>query len=279
MSKLEFQDVVSSVKSIPAISPIFTDLINSINNDNTDIDSIAKKISCDQALTVKILSLANSSFYGMSHQVASIHDAITILGFNNIRMMIATSVIIDIFKNNDDSDYFGGFWRHSIGTAICAHEIAMTKHIKTDYAFIGGLIHDIGKLVLATQYSEQYQATLKYQAEHECDSHTAERTLLGIDHCEIGTELGKHWHFPEPLCAVISGHHRQAANQTHPIVAVIHLADIIVTGLDISNNDFARVPEINPTLWEQIQLDDQDCQQIFDSTIKKFTEIEKILLP
>ncbi len=280
MKHINLKDVLSHVEELPALSSIFTELLNSIDQEYIDIESIAKKISLDQVLTVKTLRLANSSFYGMQNKVSSIHEAILILGFSNIRAMIATSAIIGNFFNGKKKQhhYFPTFWRHSIGTAICANEIANIIGSQKEYAFIAGLIHDIGKLILATQYPEEYEQVMQYQIANSCDSLTAEQQILGIDHGEIGHAVARHWKFPEVMQLVTYEHHPQTGQVMSDLAGLVHLADIIAIGLNLSNDENAVVPVISAAVWEKIQLNDTDCQRICINTYKKFTDIVPILL-
>ncbi|PRC93362.1 HDOD domain-containing protein [Solimicrobium silvestre] len=279
MKNIDPNEISNSVQKLPALSAIVVELLSSIDQENIDIDDIAKKISYDHVLTIKTLRLANSSFYGMQHKISSVHEAIVILGFRNVRMLIATSAITSSFSATELQNFsFPSFWRHSIGTAVCAKEIAAHIGSNQEYAFIAGLIHDIGKLVLATQYSGQYEKTLEYQELHNCDPLIAERETLGTDHSAIGTIVAKHWKFPEEMQLAVSQHHPEEGEQVVHLAGVIHLANIFALALDFSNDERAVVPKISPFVWDNIKLDEQACNQIFVSSAKKFEEIAQILI-
>ena len=278
MEKIDRADLSSNVQKLPAMSTVVTELLTTIDQQDVDVDAIAKKISHDQALTVKTLRLANSSFYGMQHKVSSIHGAITILGFRNVRMLIATSAITASFNPIKIPHFsFTSFWQHSIGTAICAREIAIHTCRNPEFAFIAGLIHDIGKLVLVTYYPKQYECALEYQVLHHCDPEDAEREILGLDHNEIGRVILQHWKFPEEMQIAVSEQNFSNDMSVNQLSGIVHLADIFSLALDFANDENAVVPKISPQVWDQLRLDEESCSKIFSESQNKFNEISQIL--
>jgi putative nucleotidyltransferase with HDIG domain len=286
---IDSDEIVRHVQKLPVLSSVVTELLTSMDQEDVDVDSIAQKIAFDQVLTVKTLRLANSSFYGMQHKISSVSEAISIIGFRNVRMMIASSAITGSFKSSKIKHFnFSSFWQHSIGTAVCAREIAAHIGSNQEYAFITGLIHDIGKLVLVTHYAEQYEKALEYQISHGCDSLSAEREILGTDHSEISKAVVKYWKFPEEMQLAVAKQHLLevehadgAASETgpvHQLAGVVHLADIFSIALDFAGDEYAVVPKISATVWEKMQLDEATCNRIFSNAEKKFEEISQILI-
>jgi len=138
VQKINQSDIADRVHNLPTLAPVVTELLAVIDQDDIDLDAVAKKIACDQALTVKTLRLANSSFYGMQHKVASIREAINVLGFKNVRMMIASSAITGSFAPVKLEHFsFTSFWRQSVGTAVCAKEIAVHRRPDPRYRQAG----------------------------------------------------------------------------------------------------------------------------------------------
>jgi len=278
MDKIDRADLSSQVQKLPAMSTVVTELLTTIDQEDVDTGAIAEKISHDQALTVKTLRLANSSFYGMQHKISSIHEAINILGFKNVRMLIATSAITASFNPTKMKHFsFSSFWQHSVGTAICAREIALYTGRNPEFAFVAGLIHDIGKLVLVTHYPQQYADALEYQLLHHCDPEIAEREILGMDHCEIGQAVLKHWKFPEEMQTAVSELYCSDDRTVQQLSGIIHLADIFSLALDFSRDDTAVVPKISPRVWNRLRLDEAGCSKIFRAAENKFNEISQIL--
>ena len=278
MKKIDKAELRVNVQKLPALSSLVMELLTTMDQDNVDIDQIAKKIACDQALTVKTLRLANSSFYGMQHKISSIHEAIHILGFNSVRMLIATSAITASFTATKINHFsFTAFWQHSIGTAICAQELGKLSNCNPEFAFIAGLIHDIGKLVLVTHYPTQYERVLEYQRQHHCETKMAEQELLGVNHSEIGALVLQHWKFPDQMQTAVSEQYGDVDKSISHLSGIVHLANIFSLALDFSNDEHTIIPPISPTVWQQMKLDEPTCRTIFENAQHKFDEISQTL--
>ena len=278
MEKIDRSDLISHVQKLPAMSAVVTELLTTIDQQDIDVGAIAKKISHDQALTVKTLRLANSSFYGVQHKISSVHEAINILGFKNVRMLIATSAITASFNPTKIKHFsFSSFWKQSIGTAICAREIASHTGRDPEFAFVAGLIRDIGKLVLATHYPNQYEKALEFQAQQRCDPEVAELEILGLDHGEISQSVLQHWKFPQEMQTAVSEQYCNDDQTTNQLSGIIHLANIFSLALDFSNDDNAVVPKISPRVWNRLRLDETSCRKIFRESVNKFNEISHSL--
>jgi len=240
--------------------------------------SIARQIGRDQAITVKTLRLANSSFYGMQHKISNIGEAINVLGFKSVRMLVARSAITSSFCPKEAGHFnYGSFWQHSTGTAICAQEIARCVGASQEVAFIAGLIHDIGKLVLVTHYPQRYDGAVAYQIQNNCELVTAERNTMGMDHREISAAVVGHWNFPEKIVTAISMQHLDDDDPSYLLSGIIHLANAFAWGLDFSNEPLATVPVISQHVWRKLNLDEMQCHWIFSESLRKFDELSQNL--
>jgi putative nucleotidyltransferase with HDIG domain len=279
MNSVILSEILNRLQDLPTLSPIVNELLSSMNQENIDVDYIAKKISCDQTLTVKTLRLANSSFYGMQHKVSSIQEAIAILGFRNVRTLITSSSIASSFsKKNLKYFNYHSFWRHSIATAVCAKELARHSKTNQEFAFITGLIHDLGQLVLVSRYPELYEKTMEYQLQQHCDQLAAERATLGTDHCVIGKTLIRHWNFPEEMQIAVAHHHPEDAEIQNNLSAIVHMASIFSLALDLSRDEQVVIPKIANQAWTLLKLDERTCADIFAKTEQQFEEICEILI-
>ena len=144
MTALSTFDVVSTLRDLPALPAIVAELLGSLDRDDAGTKLLAEKLSHDQALTAKTLRLANSSFYGMQNKVTTIQQAIAILGFNSVRTLVVAASITGCFPMDGSGAFdFKAFWRHSVGTALCAKGLARHMSVNPDQAFMVGLLHDI----------------------------------------------------------------------------------------------------------------------------------------
>ncbi|MES2104449.1 MAG: HDOD domain-containing protein [Pseudomonadota bacterium] len=279
MNNILDADLIKKIHELPALSAVVTELLSSIDHEEVDVDSIATKISHDQALTAKTLRLANSSFYGMQHKINSIQEAIAILGFRSVRTLITTTAITGSFARGHTSRFnFQSFWRHSIATAVCAKQLASHVKANQDYAFTAGLLHDIGKLVLVTRYAEQYDQVMLQRAEQDSYILDAERAILTTDHAAVGKVLTAYWKFPEDMQNAVANHHNTDQANEGMLTAIVHIADILAHALDLSQDEAALVPAISSCAWDKLRLTQEISAKVFRETEKQFEEICQILI-
>lgn len=276
--RIQFDDVVRQIEDLPSLPAIVLELLESIEQEDVDINVLAKKVSQDQALTAKTLRFANSSFYGSPSKVTTIQQAIALLGVANVRNLITAAAISGSFPENQCVGFdFKAFWRHSIATAICAKLLARHLYVNADYAFTAGLLHDIGRLVLVTRFPEQYAAAIAYRAAHDCHMLEAEHEVLGIDHVIAGHALAVHWHFSEIMQQAIIGHHEPEQVGAGVLVSLIHVANSIVHALDLSEIEDDLVPPISLVAWNNLGLDEEIYQHVFRETVLQFEKLNQAM--
>lgn len=253
MTALALNDVVHNIRDLPSLPVVVLDVLRSFEQADTNTGMLADKVAKDQALAAKTLRLANSSFYGLQRKVTTIQQAITILGFDSVRTLITAAAVTDKFGGAKHGAVDSrAFWRHAIGTALCAKTLARQHGLNQDYAFISGLLHDIGKLVLVSRFPDQYAAVLAYRDEHDCFMADAERVVLGIDHAVVGRALAEHWKFPALMQKAIADHHAPQGSDMGDIPALVHIADAIAHALDLSGTDDDLVPVLDARAWAGI---------------------------
>ncbi|MNV72625.1 hypothetical protein D3C71_1657290 [compost metagenome] len=159
---------------------------------------------------------------------------------------------------------FDAFWRHSIATALTARTLAQRSHLDEDSAFTLGLLHDIGRLVLVSSYESEYARAIAYQVEHDCLMHVAERRHFGVDHADVGGVVAEHWHFAPEIVAAITDHHSPYAVSTRSLTDLLHVADNIAHGLDLSRKEDDMVPLLALDAWTRMALRGSDYVDVFD---------------
>lgn len=266
---VELTQVVQRLRDLPALPSVVLDLISSFGREDVDVTTLAEKMSRDQAMAAKILRLANSSFYGLPGRVKTVKQAIVVLGFDSARALAVASNVIDRFGGNArcpvDVAYF---WRHSIATALCARSLARHAGLDRDAAFIGGLLHDIGRLVLATGFPEQYARVIAECGRDDVGLGTAELRVLGVDHERAGQLLAETWKFPAPIVRAIGQHHAPAAADLADIPGVVHVANGLVHALD-PNGRMAQAAAANLGLLpEQLQAVCRETEGQFEEACR-----------
>ncbi|NHZ61615.1 HDOD domain-containing protein [Massilia genomosp. 1] len=272
-------DVVKRIRDLPSLSAVVVELLSSMDQEDIDVHVLGGKIALDQSLTAKTLRLANSSFYGMSSKVTTIHQAIAVLGFHSIRTLVTACAVTGSFPPNAAGGLnFQAFWRHSVATAVCAKLLAVHLKLNPDTAFTAGLLHDIGTLVLATRFPAEYAAMLAYRNEHDCYIIDAERAVIGIDHAAAGAALAAYWKFPADMQEAVAKHHQVDAGGKPTLALLVRAANIVATALDLTGEENDLAPPMSQALWVSLALSEADCAKLFRDTESTFVDMCKILV-
>jgi HD-like signal output (HDOD) protein len=270
MSQIALDDVVRRVHDLPSLPAVVAELLVSMEQDDVDLHYLAGRIALDQALTAKTLRLANSSFYGMPSKVTSIQQAMSVLGLHSVRTLVtACGVIGAVPPASGPALDFDAFWRHGIATAVWARALARHLRQSPDTAFTAGLLHNLGTLVLATRFPDEYAAVPAWRAEHEDASVAdAELAVFGVDHTQAGSALAAYWKFPPTIQDAIS--HQRDDNATGLALAV-GLAHLLAEPSDASAAQREQA-------WNTLAFDDEQRQQLSASCPLMVNDMCQILV-
>jgi putative nucleotidyltransferase with HDIG domain len=267
---LDREQLLVALRDLPPLPSVVFELIESLGRDELGADQFAARISHDQALAARTMRLANSAFYGRGGQVRSVAEAIGVLGLRMVRGVVVAAGIAGSFRRPADFDP-DIFWRHSIGSALCAQALAAEMQREDgELAFTTGLLHDIGRLALASACAPAYAAAERWRREHDCPAVDAERATLGFDHAEVGGLLAQQWNFAPEIVAAIAGHHAPAAAGHATLTSLSHVADAMVHALGLSGDPDEDVPALALPVWCAFGLDDAACARIFARTEAQF---------
>ena len=188
------------------------EVIRSVMSLTANLDAgtreLANAISTDPALTGKVLRLSNSPFYGRIRQVASLDEAIIILGFQTIRSLVVATSTATMFKSGKDKDLQDDLWRHSLAVAVASRIIAQRRHARwREEAFITGLMHDIAKPVLLQRFPDEYKPVIRAMRDGAHDELEVEREFLGFTHADLCVHILDHWNFPPDVTRAAGRHH------------------------------------------------------------------------
>jgi putative nucleotidyltransferase with HDIG domain len=202
---------LGSIENLPTVPLVLRQVQKVVQNPSSSMDQIAAVVAKDQALASRTIRLVNSAFYGMRERVTSISHAIVVLGLNTLNNLMIGLSVVKLFKN---SKFLGfdpeKFWEHSFGTALIARALAKDVCPKDgETAFISGLLHDMGRMVLDQNLHDEFSKSL-FQSRNEAKPlYECEKAVLGFDHADAGAWLGRKWGLPDALIAGIGYHHQQ----------------------------------------------------------------------
>jgi putative nucleotidyltransferase with HDIG domain len=278
MSAVDLAQVVKQLRDLPALPSVVLDLISSFGRDDVDVTTLAEKMSRDQALAAKILRLANSSFYGLPAKVRTVKQAIVVLGFDSARALAVASSVIENFGAGAQQIDMADFWRHSIATALGAKNLARRAGLDQDYAFVAGLLHDIGRLVLAISFPDEYAQVIEACVRDDTTVSEAELRVLGVDHQRAGQLLAETWRFPPLIQRAIGHHDAPSGPDLFDVPGVVHAANALVQALDLGGGPHAAVPRLIDATWEGLRITPEDLFAVCRETEGQFEEACQLLM-
>jgi putative nucleotidyltransferase with HDIG domain len=234
---MRLRDLKKFVTDLPTLPVIFQELFKCMQDPDVQVSELAEIIVRDQALTAKILKLVNSAFYGRAGQVTTINRAVVIMGFQTVRSAALAISVFDYFKDmRTDGRVFNlhGFWRHSIGVSCLAKQASiMLKKGEPEEAFVAGLLHDIGKLVMLRHFPADIEDLTQAAAEQHLTWRMGEKMLFPISHDSIADDLFRSWNFPASVVEAVAFHHQPEHACRHAeLASLIHLADFFSYHMD-----------------------------------------------
>ena len=274
-TKVDLRRRIEQVGELPTLPHVVQKLASMIGRPNVSAEEIGALIEKDQVLSAKVLRLANSPFYGFPSRIASVAHAVVVLGLSVVKGLTLCATAFDMMKNAGMND----LWRHSLGVAMTAHILGAKAGMKNpEEVFVGGLLHDIGKVVLYVKWpdvGQQITAATKDSARSRMDT---ERELFDVTHADVGGWLATAWHLPTSLREPILHHHLPSAAQEAKLqTAIVHVADVLVKGLACGNPGDDLVPPLSRQAWELVGLDAQSLAGCLAQATEEFQTIDDYL--
>lgn len=251
--------VVDGIVGLPTLPVVLDKTTYMLDDPDVSASDVGRVIVKDQSIASKVLRLVNSAFYGCQRQIGTISQAVVLLGFNVVKNIVLSVSVFETFSQDSIAEEFGKyrFWEHSIACGATARVISKHLGVKDpEEAFVGGLLHDIGKLVLEQFLTEEFLKVLQLVKEKDIPIFQAEEEVLEISHAQIGRFLAQKWNLPQPLEEAIAFHHNPTSAEVQlKLVSAVHLADAIVKGMGIGYSGDDLVPQINRRIWDGLKLD------------------------
>ncbi len=267
---LDIPALTRRITELPPLPQAVVEVMQALRRESLSAQRSIELIEMDQALAARTLRLANSAFYGAPGRVGSIGDAVRMLGLRTVSGVLTAAALHSSLKVDACEGFaFDNFWRHGIGTALTARALALRIAMDTDEAFLAGLMSDIGQLALAAFAPHPFSQALALAAQDDLPLCQAEQQVLGLTHPQVGALVIDHWRFPAEIISAVARHHDPAPPPTGQRVSLsglIHLADVMVHALDLSQEAHEAVPRLEPAVWQQLDLGEADLLAILAST-------------
>ena len=255
--RLHNQTLIPEQFEIPSLPQIYLQIREVIENPTSSFEEIGSIIKKDSGLSANLLRVANSVMYGSPKRIDSITRAVVRLGTKDINAIALSTTAISLFKGiPKDLINMQEFWKHSIACAVAAKSIATYLNIgNTERFFLGGMLHDVGKLILFKNMPDLSKQLLTHCRTQNKMYYAVEKEMLGLDHTDIAGTLLQKWNIPESIVQMIVYHHRpEDAKTSLNEVSIIHIADIFINGLQYGSSGTYFVPTLYPKAWESTGL-------------------------
>ena len=227
----KLQSLVTQIDRLPSIPELYLKLVKLLENPDSDIDEVGKIIANDIGMTMTILKLVNSAFFGISRDINTTTEAVSYLGLDTIRSLVLTVNTFSQFDMAKVQNFsLDALLSHSLQTATIAKAIAQAEGVDekfTDEAFTAGMLHDTGKLVLAAHFTAQFNRAVQLASEEKTPQDIAETQIFGVNHATVGGYLLNLWGLPTPVIEAITLHHApgQTTDKTFSLLTIVHVAD------------------------------------------------------
>lgn len=277
---LNREALARDIRALPSLPPVVMELLSLMQKSDTALDHFADTLRLDQALSVIVLQLANSPFYGLSGRISSVRDAINVLGLRQLgTLVVAAALNAQLGTLGARSREMQVFWRHSIACGVAARHLARLQGWNEAVAFTAGLLHDIGRLVVDSHYPDRAAQVMAWAKTHDMSHSEAERQLTGVDHTELGQWVCEHWRFPTEITQAIAQHHCPPENGPATLSDVVHVADAMAHTLDLTGQDHEAEPPARPWSWQRLKLSEEILLTLLQSAEEEFHQLEAVLQP
>lgn len=259
--------IIDKVRDLPTLPDLIQKTLALVRDEATSAKKLGDLISYDQAISSRLLKVANSAYYGFMKKIATVQHAIVILGFKEVKSLVLGIAVFDTMKEASSETSFmrEEFWMHSMGCAL-AGQIIRKKvgGVDPETTFTAALLHDIGKLVLDVFLTQEYLKVLEKVRINGVSMVEAEEEVMGFSHADVGGWLCERWKFPPVLTFPISFHHQveKVDKNYMRITSIVHLADILCKRAHMGNGGDNKIPVMHLPEQEPLKLKEDDLEKM-----------------
>ena len=280
MDRDDIRLTIRNIKNLPTLPGVASRILQVTQDSDASAMELADIVINDPAVSAKVLNLANSSFYGFSQRITTIPQAVVVLGFDMIRSIALGVSVFHALDSCEGEPSFDqeGFWLHAIGSGTAAKIIARELGIRDEGTlFVGGLLHDLAKIILDTYFRDQYHEVIDKVRRGEGPTYQVEQKVLGVDHAEIGAWLAFRWKFPDILVNPIASHHDLGQSEKAFLreSTIVHLANLITKRVGIGNAFDDPVPSPDERVQSVLHIAPERVDRIADELAAERERIEE----
>lgn len=281
-TSLTLEDIVQKTPDLPTIPAAAIAVMRETESATGTATSVAHHLAQDQALTARVLRLANSAYYGLQRQVMDLQEAVVVLGMRSVRNLAMVAATYPWLSKPLKGYGLGPkeMWTHSFGTAVGAQLVAKRARLQElDTMFTAGLVHNMGKVALSIWLENKIPAMLALASRDNLTFDQVERKLLGYDHAEVGAYMADQWNLPRPLTQAIRYHHQPAeCPDDNPIVDCVHIGDFLTMSMGFGLGGDGLRYDFHEETLKRIGLDASVFDELACSFVDTVDEYEKLFM-
>ena len=263
-SESRIQELLRQLKDLPALPDVALQVMKAADDDRSNVSEIARIISRDQSLTTRVLRLANSSHYGAIRTISTVSDAVVLLGLRTVRNLAMAASCQELLAAELSGYYLGrgDLWRHSYCAALVAQSLsARVKYPVAEEAFVAGLLHDAGKVLLSVHLRAKFNQVVYAANKRRVPFIDAEREVLGFDHAQVGARMLEKWNLPVSLVHAVRYHHAPlSSKQPTALACLVHVADVVCLMLGVGLGADGLSYPLDPRVLDLLKLSDADIE-------------------
>ncbi len=271
------QTIMKTFKVLPTVPVAASRAMQLLNDSDVDMGKVADILLADQVMAARIIRIVNSPLYNLLQEINLVRQALIYLGPQRVFEIILTSCFLELTDSQMRSPLKIDFcWEHAFGVALIAKKIASySKEISQEHAYIGGILHDIGEVILAQQRREEFTRVMVLAREREIDLYNAEMEVFHTSHAEVGGLLAELWHFPVQYVDVIKHHHDADIDKMSPLTLLVHIADQVCLSIGFS----CKYDSVEQREGEVYLLDMKEIEsQLKKIGVKQFADFRNSLV-
>ncbi|MFN4236209.1 MAG: HDOD domain-containing protein [Vogesella sp.] len=261
---------------LPMVPKVVQELIASFSDNNVNMDDVADKVAHDQVLSARVLRLANTARFGGSRKIGSLEDAVVILGFDNLRVLVIASGVSGATANIPGFD-MKAFWGRSFEMANTSKALAKLAGLEPQLGYTCGLMSNIGELVLHVAEPEK-AVQIDRVVDGGADRLATERMVLGMDLTEVGAELARRWNFPDAIQDAIRNQHNLVPPaDASPYALLIGLASYIVAGFNRGMSEQDMLETVPQRVVSALNISAEQLEGAIGHLKEMSTQIDSLL--
>jgi len=270
-----FKTRIECIADLPVLPQVHMQAMSIATDPNGNAYQLQEVLRHDPALTAMILKVANSAYYGFSRKIETLRTALVMLGTSEIIRLVSTTALISTFKENKLHSKFDfyKFWEHSVAVAEVSSHFSKELNLPVSGdVYTGGLLHDVGSLLLASYFQPEYEMAYDLAEERSLSMREAEDFTLGIDHASVGSLLAQQWNLPDSLSTIVRNHHDPTKAKSHFLaISIVYLANRICNHKELRQfpGNTERPVEFDPAwrvLASRILPQKMDVREMISST-------------